>query len=164
MKAILLSSLLLALSSLSINAQEVTATQTDSAGNSEVRATAVKPPSLPVSEKRLKLSIRENYRLPRVSGQVNQLGQFGIITMPFVATDGRLANFGVLGMSKIAQNNFQLLSPGSLRWQSGMINNLAIGTQNILPFSLAITSTPKKQAGRQPFGGKKKEKKRKIWY
>ena len=164
MKAIILSVILLALTSLNLNAQEAVASQADSLNVSETTGVKIKPHSIPGGEKRLKLSIKQNYRLPHVNGQASQFAGFSIVALTFVDSDGPLANFPGLGIAKVAQNNSRLLFPGRLAWQPGMNYNVAAWTQFTLPFSFVVSSTPKKETARQPFGGKKKEKKRKIWY
>ena len=162
MKAILLFATLLASTSIITNAQEVSTTKADSLNN-ETTAVAVKP-SFPAGEKKLKLYIKENYHLPSANGQIGELAQFGGMAMSYVIErDLRHSNFPGLGNSSIAQNNFQFLLQGSQRWQPGMSKNVAVRTHYTLPFSLAVSSTPKKETGRQPFGGKKKVKKRKLW-
>ena len=164
MKAIILSAALLALASITTNAQEASMTQADSLRVNENTAVQVKP-SFPGGERKLKLYVKENYHLPHANGQIGQFGELGAMAMSFVVQrDGVPTNFPGLGSSSVAQNNLQLLFQGSQRWQPGMNNNATFRSNYTLPFSLVLSSTPKKETARQPFGGKKKVKKRKLWY
>jgi protein TonB len=148
------------LTSITINAQEVAKIQADSLSVYEDSAVEVKP-SFPGGEEKLKLYIKKNYRLPRAEGQIGELGS--MLVSFVVETDGRLTNFQGLGSSSAVQSSFQNLLQGSSRWQPGMNNNIAVRTQYTLPFSFVLSSTSKKSTARQPFGGKKKVKKRKVW-
>jgi hypothetical protein len=159
MRSLKLLALFFVLHSMSVNAQELSAPLSDSLKVYEDASVELKP-SFPGGEKKLKLYIKKNYQLPG-SYETNDLGNMHLTFI--IEPDGRITNFQGLEGSMALQNSIQNFLLNGQRWQPGLYGNVAVRTRYTLPFSFVLSSTSKKSTARQPFGGKKKVKKKKIF-
>ena len=120
-------------------------------------------PSTLVGEKEFQIYFQKNFK----SSNSEKMPDLTSLHFTFIIElNGNLTNFqGLDEMNLPDRTRFINVLQNSRQWIPGTRNNSLIRTQFTLPFSLIIKkNNAPNSASNQPFGGKKKEKKRNLFH